>query len=129
MTALQDAIAGRYTPNPVVWKLIRNWRSSYRLALVNNGASATFRRWVKKYGWEYIFNVIANSEELRLSKPDPEFFTTVATGLKLPPQDCILVDDDQLNLEGARSCGMGAIHPSEFNSNDALLEETLSGQL
>lgn len=106
---IQERIARQYAPNPAIWNLLPGWRRHYRLALVNNGASATFRRWVYKYGLDYVFEVLANSEEMGIRKPCEAFFIAVARQLGVSLQKCILVDDNLENVEAARRCGMRAI--------------------
>lgn len=106
---LQEQVAFRYAPNPSVWDLLRRYHGKYKLALVNNGASATFRRWVQKYGLDQVFDVLANSEEMGVRKPDPEFFFRVAKELRTRCERCVLIDDDERNIRGARMCGLSTI--------------------
>jgi dTDP-4-dehydrorhamnose reductase len=111
---LQEQVSFRYTPNPPVWAHLRRWRARYRLALVNNGPSATFRRWVQKYGLDQIFDVLANSEELGVRKPDPEFFGRVTNMLGVCPDRCVLIDDDPGNIDGAQRYGLRTVQTKEL---------------
>lgn len=105
---LQERITSRYAPNPPVWNHLRAWKSRFRLALVNNGPSETFRRWVGKYGLNRVFDVLANSEEMGVRKPAAEFYLRVVDLLGVAPARCTLLDDDPRNVAGARLCGMQA---------------------
>jgi dTDP-4-dehydrorhamnose reductase len=111
---LQEKVAFRYAPNPPVWLHLRRWQTRYKLALVNNGPSATFRRWVQKYGLDQIFDVLANSEELGVRKPNKEFFEFVMSKLGLRPDRCVLIDDDVRNVDHARCYGLRTVHTQEF---------------
>ncbi|MBT9131863.1 MAG: dTDP-4-dehydrorhamnose reductase [Firmicutes bacterium] len=111
---LQEKVAFRYAPNPPVWSHLRRWRTRYKLALVNNGPSATFRRWVQKYGLDQIFDVLANSEELGVRKPNKEFFECVMSNLGLRPDRCVLIDDDVRNIDHARCYGLRTVQTEEF---------------
>jgi dTDP-4-dehydrorhamnose reductase len=113
---LYNRIAFRYAPNPTVWRRLRYWRARYRLALVNNGPAATFRLWVRKYGLDDVFDVLANSEEMGVRKPEREFFLRVANQLGTTPNRCILLDDDPTNVEAARHYGLRAIETIERKS-------------
>lgn len=109
LPALHERIGFRYAPNPPVWGRLPDWRRYYRLALVNNGPATTFRYWVRKYGLDHVFDVLANSEEMGVRKPAPEFFLRVAHQLGVAPGKCALLDDDPANVEGATRCGLRAI--------------------
>ena len=114
LIALQERIAFRYTPNPPVWNNLKTLRTRFRLALVNNGSSSTFRCWVRKYGLDRVFDVLANSEEMGLRKPDSDFFLRVAHQLHAAPDRCVLIDDDLGNIEGAQNCGMQGLQTHEM---------------
>jgi FMN phosphatase YigB (HAD superfamily) len=86
------------------------------MALVNNGPAATFHRWVRKYGLEGVFDVLANAEEMGVRKPTREFFLDVAKRLRAAPERCVLLDDDPANVEGARQCGMRGFCTFELKS-------------
>lgn len=106
---VQEEIAARYAPNPDIWNRLPEWRSLFRLALVNNGASATFRRWVGKYGLGYAFDFLANSEELGVRKPERAFFLRAAERLQVAPGRCLLIDDIPENVEAGRRYGLNAV--------------------
>ena len=52
-------------------------------------------------GWPGFFAVLANSEELGVRKPDIAFYSEVSRRLGVSPAKCLLIDDDQHNLDGA----------------------------
>lgn len=111
---VQDDLAARYVPNPDVWNLLPEWRSLFQLALVNNGASATFRRWAEKYGLAHVFDFLANSEELGVRKPEGAFFLRVAKELRLPAERCLLIDDSRENVEAANRYGLSVLLTKEL---------------
>jgi dTDP-4-dehydrorhamnose reductase len=106
---LQNAIASRYAPNPDLWRVLPTLQSRFRLALTNNGPAATFRQWVNKYGFDRIFQVLANSEELGARKPDPRFYRTITKQLAVRPERCLVLDDSEQYLQGASACGMRTV--------------------
>lgn len=110
---LLEQVTAQYAPNPPVWSSLPAWRQRYRLALSNNGLSRTFRSWVRRYGLESKFDVLANSGEVSFRKPDPGFYLAVADLLGVAATECIVMDDSEENLAGARRCGMITVqmHP------------------
>ena len=55
------------------------------------------------------------SFELGLHKPDPAIYRAVAQRLNCTPQQCVFLDDMQVNVEGALSIGMRAIQVTPEN--------------
>mmetsp|Transcript_11086 Transcript_11086/g.35179 ORF Transcript_11086/g.35179 Transcript_11086/m.35179 type:complete len:175 (-) Transcript_11086:45-569(-) len=53
-------------------------------------------------------------------KPDPQIFQAVAAALGVKAEECLLVDDSNANVEGARAVGMDAIL---FTGADDLVAE------
>ena len=55
------------------------------------------------------FEVIIAAEDVRHGKPDPEVFLTAAARLKMPPSQCVVVEDAAAGIEAARRGGMRSI--------------------
>ncbi len=55
------------------------------------------------------FDVIADATHTGILKPAPRAYTTVCDALELDPSDCVFVDDQQRNIEGAIACGLKAV--------------------
>jgi len=55
-----------------------------------------------------LFDTRFLSHELGLVKPDREIFEHVVTGLGCAPDEVLFLDDNQLNVDGARSVGLNA---------------------
>ncbi len=60
------------------------------------------------------------SFELGIMKPQPEIFQHVVSALGVEPKDCLLVDDDDVNVQGARRVGLDGIR---FRSSEQLIVE------
>jgi putative hydrolase of the HAD superfamily len=46
--------------------------------------------------------------DLGLAKPDPAYFRAILGALDLPASDVLFIDDNQANVDGARSVGLQA---------------------
>jgi beta-phosphoglucomutase len=53
-----------------------------------------------------LFEAVADGNEIRNSKPDPEVFLLAARKLGLPPAECVVVEDAVAGVEAARRAGM-----------------------
>ncbi len=56
------------------------------------------------------FDPVLLSCEFGLRKPEPEFYQLALTKVGLPAQECLLVDDLQVNLDTARHLGFRTHH-------------------
>lgn len=54
----------------------------------------------------HCFRGVVTSWEERLLKPDPEIYRRLFSRFGLAPGECFFIDDNLLNIEGARWCGM-----------------------
>ena len=60
---------------------------------------------LKRLGLEGWFDAVADGNAITRSKPDPEVFVLAAEMLKLPPRDCLVVEDAAAGIEAARRGG------------------------
>jgi glucose-1-phosphatase len=70
--------------------------------------------WSQKYaGTLAHFRKIFVSSTIGLRKPDPEAFRFVVKEIGVPAGRIVFFDDSPANIEGARSCGLRAVHITE----------------
>ena len=53
-------------------------------------------------------DAVVNSAELGVAKPAPEFYAAACAAVGVPPRGCLLVDDTDRNVRGARAAGLAA---------------------
>jgi len=61
--------------------------------------------------------------EMRLAKPDPDYFRMAATRLDLPPSQLLFIDDKSVNVAAARAVGLHSV--CFAHSKDARAASTL----
>jgi beta-phosphoglucomutase family hydrolase len=66
------------------------------------------------------FRTIVSAEDVKLGKPHPDVFLTVAARLGLPPERCVVFEDALFGLEAARRGGMKRIAVTTTNSAEKL---------
>jgi len=88
-----------------------------RMALLTNNVREWEPLWRSMLPVDEIFEVVVDSAFVGMRKPDPEIFelTLERLGGGIRPEDCVLVDDIDLNCEAARALGMSAVL---FRSNE-----------
>ncbi|MFG1624696.1 HAD family hydrolase [Kribbella sp. NPDC049227] len=120
---LIERMFAHFEHQPAMSALVRRARSlGIRTALLSNSWGNTYPRDT----WDGMFDDIVISGEVGMRKPDPEIFLLAARRLDLKPEECVFVDDLELNVEGARALGMtGLLHTSYDETRRAL--ESLFG--
>lgn len=58
------------------------------------------------YGW---FDIILAGDVVKKKKPDPEIYNLAKERLMLPPEDCLVIEDNRNGLLAAKSAGMRCI--------------------
>jgi putative hydrolase of the HAD superfamily len=71
-----------------------------------------------------LFEVVVDSAFVGMRKPDPAIYELTAHRLGVRPQECVFVDDLEINCDAARELGMAAVR---FESTDQAIPELRSG--
>lgn len=66
------------------------------------------------------FRTIVSAEDVKLGKPHPEVFLTVAARLGMPAERCVVFEDALFGLEAARRAGMKCIAVTTTNPAEKL---------
>ena len=106
---------------PGVAHVVDGLAQRFRLALLSN-TNAVHWGYAKSHYSELLDKVRPHfvSFELGLMKPEPDIFRHVAAALGCEPEDCLLIDDTEANIVGARTVGWDAI---AFRSSEQLSTE------
>jgi len=56
------------------------------------------------------FELIVDATYTQILKPDPRAYQQVVDGLNLSAENCVFVDDQQRNIQGAIAAGMKTVH-------------------
>jgi len=99
---------------PYKLELVKELRKKYPLYVLSNNnpiVVSDFNLNCGKMGvtFDDSFEKCYFSYQLKLIKPDPEFFRYVIRDIGLPPEQLLFVDDSQANIEVAREQGMTCV--------------------
>jgi len=84
-------------------------RRSYRLGVVSN-SNGHVRGLLRHAGLAHFLEVIIDSAELGIEKPDPRIFFAATNDLDLEPAECAYVGDIyEIDVVGARAAGLAPI--------------------
>ena len=99
-------------------ELLRALRPTYRTALLSNGWLQDLPKFLKEDLQipEDTFDVVISSARQGAAKPDPAIYQAVLDQLGVAAHEAVFVDDNDLNIEGARKAGLHGIrfyHPEQ----------------
>jgi putative hydrolase of the HAD superfamily len=97
-----------------------------RLALLTNNVREWEPFWRTKLPVDEIFETVVDSGFVGLRKPDPAIYALVLERLALPAEQCVFVDDLDVNVEAARALGFAVVRHRDTRSTIAALEALLA---
>lgn len=105
---------------PGMVEVVTALSESYRLVILSDHA----REWVE-YILEYhhflrLFSLKLFSYELGSVKSEPETFETALRRIGAPPEACLFIDDNQVNIATAKMTGLYGVH---FTHTAAFVEQ------
>lgn len=106
---------------------IRLKNEGYGVYLLSNASTRIMEQLSHMPAMPFLDGYVVSGME-RLMKPDPAIYQLLCKRFELDPEECLFVDDNADNCEGARVAGMRAFH---FTGDVAALAEhieQLSGE-
>ena len=98
---------GKVKRNEEMLDAVKRIREHYRVGLLTNNVKE-WGGWRDLYPQD-LFEVVIDSSEVGIRKPDPAIYRLACEKLGVPPHRTAFVDDIETNVEGARALGMTAI--------------------
>jgi epoxide hydrolase-like predicted phosphatase len=124
LTSMRETYFANLHPNEPMIAYLRGLRSDgLRLGLLTNNVREWEPLWRSKLpDVEELFEVIVDSAFVGMRKPEPEIYalTVERMGNGLRFEECLFLDDIEVNCEAARELGMTAVR---FHDNDQAIAE------
>jgi putative hydrolase of the HAD superfamily len=116
-----EAYFNHLDPNERVIEYMRSLRGrGHRMAICTNNVREWEPRWRAMLPVDEIFEVVVDSAFVGVRKPEPEIYHLTLERLGVSADAALLVDDIELNCDGARELGMQAVW---FRSTEQAIEE------
>lgn len=93
---------------PGATDLVHATRSRLRTACLSNTNAVHSERHWQAFGLDTLFEELYLSHEMGHVKPDRAAFEYVIAALETDPERILFLDDNQINVEGARAVGLRA---------------------
>jgi putative hydrolase of the HAD superfamily len=111
LTRLSTLYFERMQPNRAMIEFVRELRGrGLRTALLTNNVREWEPLWRAKLPEiDELFEVVVDSAFVGMRKPDPAIYELTLARLGLAGEECVFVDDLEVNCEAARGLGMTAV--------------------
>lgn len=86
--------------------LLKLRERGYLLAIGSSSRNA--KTILEKIGLGSFFDAVSDGTNITRTKPDPQVFLMAAEMLKLPPEECLVVEDAEAGIAAAKAGGMQA---------------------
>lgn len=98
-------------PNEGMLDLIREVRrDGIRTALLTNNVKEWEARWRSMLPVDELFETVVDSAFVGCRKPDPRIYMLTLERVGLEPDQCIFIDDMQINIDAANELGLHGVH-------------------
>jgi HAD superfamily hydrolase (TIGR01509 family) len=92
----------------------REWLATLRAAgwkqsIASSAPRVNVDMMLRVAGLEGCLDAIVSADDVTIGKPDPQVFLKAAEKLHVPPARCIVVEDAEAGVEGARRAGMRSV--------------------
>jgi putative hydrolase of the HAD superfamily len=94
--------------DPSVLAFVRDVRAAGLPVCLATNSTIEFRDVLATFGLTDEFDAVAISAELGVHKPAKEYFQAACALIETPPARCLLVDDTDRMIRGARAAGLTA---------------------
>ena len=108
-------------PNQPMIDLMRELKEQgLRMALLTNNVREWEPLWRSMVPIDELFELVVDSAFVSCRKPEPRIYEIMLERLAVPAEECLFVDDVEVNCEAARDLGMTAVH---FRDNEQAIGE------
>lgn len=99
-----------FKPIPENRELIRRLKPHYKLGLLSNTSEWHFQHAIRTTDVFPLFDAVTLSYEVRALKPAEALYRDILAKLRSAPEECVYIDDIEVNVKAAERIGMHGIH-------------------
>ena len=81
-------------------------KRGYPVALASSTGPKLIARIVEETGMRPLFDLIVSGKQFRQSKPNPEIYHYTAKTLRVPEEECFVIEDSTVGIQAASRAGM-----------------------
>jgi putative hydrolase of the HAD superfamily len=101
--------------------------AGFKVGLLSNDALSLEAKLRDVFAIDDQFDAVVISAAIGIMKPDARAYEAIAQALNIAAIECVFIDDNLANVEGARRAGMQAIHYVKGMDVQAALDPLIKG--
>ena len=118
--ALSHEVLSRFTIRPWMLDIVKKLKQAFIRVAILSDQTKWLDEFAKKHGFFQLFERIFNSYYLGMCKRDLALFDYVVAEMGVKPEEALLIDDNQGNIERAKQRGL---HGILFQTREAFESE------
>lgn len=92
----------------------KDLKPSYKIGLLTNIGRGWMQQFFSEHQLHELFDAAIISSEEHIVKPEPEIYRLTAERLGVQPDECVMIDDREVNCCGAEAAGMASVVYDSF---------------
>ena len=117
-----------YVRNEQLLERIMQYKKRFKIGLLSNVSEEFFNELFSAADQSTLFDTVVLSSQVGLIKPSADIYLLTATRLGVEPNEAIMIDDVERNVEGARNTGMYGIRHSSTSETIDELEALIASE-
>lgn len=106
---VEAIVRERHVRNEALMAFVRELHGRYKVGLLSNIGRGVMDELIPSEEQHELFDAVILSSDVGMVKPDPLMFELMAERLGCEPEQCVMVDDLPVNIDGADRVGMPGI--------------------
>lgn len=120
---LEAITTKQHIRNELLVDYLKSMKSDYKIGLLSNVGSDVMDGLFSPLEQAELFDAVVLSSDIGMTKPNPDIFALTALKLGVLPEECIMIDDLLVNVEGARQAGMKGVVYSTVEQAKRAIDE------
>ena len=96
-------------PVDAVVEIVRRYHGQYPMAVATGSTTASASTSLRSIGVLDLFDALVSADDVGRPKPAPDIFLIAAQRISVPPQECVVFEDGETGMQGARLAGMHVV--------------------
>lgn len=110
------------------YELLAELKGKFRLAVLTNAKIGLWDEW-KEGDLRQYFEIIVDSSQEQVIKPDEKIFKILLDRLGLPAEECLFIDDFAEYVAAAKKLGFQTVHFTDPEESVKLIRKILYGTI
>ena len=118
-------IQGIHERNDKLLAYAQRLRPAYKVGLLSNIGAGAIDGFFNAAERQSLFDDVVLSSDVGVVKPSPEIYELMAVKLGVLPEECVMIDDVEVNISGAKRAGMQGIIYTSYEQTVRALSEVV----